>query len=531
MQSEALKLPTLDLALAVWSRRKWLALLVFAAPFAAAVSTVKFLPNIYRSKATILVQHQQVPEAFVRTTVTGGLETRLQTISQEILSRSRLEDLITRFNLYAQLRERAPLEAVIERMRHDIQLDPKGIEPRWGGGGITAFTVGYRGNDPQTVALVANTLASFYIEENLKVRERQAVGTAEFLRAQLQEVKQRLAEQERRVSEFNRRNIGELPHQLQANLAILGRSNEQLRLNSESQIRTREHREVLAKQLAEAGSLTEVGSSKPAGAPESPAVRIARLKQTLADLRTRFSEKYPDVMQAKSEIAALEQQVAEARNGSEPGKEQAAPVSSYAVQLKQAVSEVDAQMKVLKAEEQRLRGEIAAYQQRIENTPRREQELQDLTRDYTTTKDLYQTLLRRFDEAQLAESLEQRQKGEQFRILEPAKASAQPAAPIRQRLILMGFMLSLGLAAGAVMLAEQLDTSFHTVDDLRAFSKVPVLVCIPRIVTRRDRRRRRWWFGLVAVLAMVGVVLIVVASYFIAHGNEQLVWMLPGKAS
>src|SRR5256885_3499662 len=199
-----------ELALAVWSRRKWLAILTFAAPFAVAMSLGMALPNIYQATATVLVDRQQVPETFVQPTVTSALETRLHTISQEILSRSRLEALMNRFGLYADLRKRVPSEEVIERMRKDIQLELKGVEVKGARQATVAFTISYQGSEPATVSLVANTLASFYIEENLKARERQATGTAEFLKVQLGETKKRLDEQEQRVSAVKRRYMGEL---------------------------------------------------------------------------------------------------------------------------------------------------------------------------------------------------------------------------------------------------------------------------------------------------------------------------------
>src|SRR5438093_6800084 len=148
--------------LAIWSRRKWLAILAFAAPFSAAVSLIAFLPNVYRSTATVLVQRQQVPENFVQSTVTSTLETRLQTISQEILSRSRLESLINRFGLYSDMRKRAPFEDVIVRMRDDIKLELKGVDVRGQrqATATVAFTISYQGGDPGTVSLVTNTLAS-----------------------------------------------------------------------------------------------------------------------------------------------------------------------------------------------------------------------------------------------------------------------------------------------------------------------------------------------------------------------------------
>src|SRR5437879_8677187 len=205
MADEARNGTILDILPAIWSRRKWLAILAFAAPVSAAVSLIIFLPNIYRSTATVLVDRQQIPEAFVKSTVTSALETRLHTISQEILSRSRLEDLINRFGLYADLRTRVPLEDVIARMRSDTKLDLKSVEARGQREATVAFTISYQGSDPSTVAAVTNTLASFYIEENLKTRERQATSTAEFLKVQLGDTKRRLDEQEQRVSEFKRR--------------------------------------------------------------------------------------------------------------------------------------------------------------------------------------------------------------------------------------------------------------------------------------------------------------------------------------
>src|SRR5437773_5649016 len=200
----------LDVVLAVWSRRKWLAILTFVAPLSAAISLIAFLPSIYRSTATVLVDRQQVPEAFVRSTVTSALETRLHTISQEILSRARLEALINRFDLYASMRQRVPFEDVIERMRRDIKLDLKSVDQRGQREATVAFTISYQGSHPDTVALVANTLASFYIEEDLKARERQATSTAESLKVQLGDTEARLDDLEQRVRGCRRRHMGDL---------------------------------------------------------------------------------------------------------------------------------------------------------------------------------------------------------------------------------------------------------------------------------------------------------------------------------
>ncbi len=514
--------------LAAWSRRKWLAVLVFALPFVAAVSLIFSMPTFYRSTAVVLVDRQQVPEAFVRPTVTSELETRLNTISQEILSRARLEALITRFGLYPGLRKEGQNEELVERMRRDIRLELKTTD---GKGerrvATTAFALSYRGPDPQTVALVTNTLASFYIEENLKVRERQATGTADFLKVQLAETRKRLDELEARVSEFRRRNLGELPQQMQANMATMESLNTQLRLTSDSQSRAVERRDSLSALLAEAQSSPQ-SFGGPATAAEPRMVRLARLRQELASARSRYTEEHPTVARLKAEIAATELEPAEPAG--EKGSATAFS-SPYVFRLREALTAAESEAKLLKAEEQRLRAAITAYQARLENTPKREQEFQELSRDYESTKQLYESLSKRHEEAQLAESMEQRQKGEQFRILDPAMPSQIPAAPNRLRLFIVSLVLSLGLAGGALMIAEMLDTSFHSVKELREFSIVPVLVSIPRIVTDADRHRQQRWFRLAAAGTMLGLALLAGASYFIGHGNEQLVQMLGGGGS
>jgi len=524
-ESEPTKGAGLERVHAIWRRRKWLALLVFALPFAAAASVVLSLPGLYRSKATVLVERQQVPEAFVRPTVTSELETRLQTISQEILSRSRLEGMISRFNLYAELRKKLSGEEVVEAMRRDIQLELKSTEVKGRQAPTIAFAVSYRGRDPQTVALVTNTLASSYIEENLKAREQQAMGTAEFLKTQVAETKKRLDEQERVVSEFRRRHLGELPQQMQANLASLDALATQLRLNSDNQIRAAERREALASQLAEAASLGQVlnGAGGPGPTPESPALRLARLKQDLAAAQSRYTDSFPIVGRLKDEIVALERDLASARPEGAPA---AIPLSPYALRVREALQVAEAEVKILKLEEQRLRNAIAVYQGRVENTPRREQEFQDISRDYEATREQHQSLSRRYEEAQLAESMEQRQKGERFRILDAAVASPTAATPNRGRLLGLAFALTVGLAAAAVVLAEALDTSFHSAAELRAVAGLPILVSIAPIVTEADAQRRRLRFRLATACVLLSLILLTGTSYVVAHGNEQLVRLL-----
>ena len=248
---------------------------------------------------------------------------------------------------------------------------------------------------------------------------------------------------------------------------------------------------------------------------------MTKLKQELLELRTRYSDKYPDVIRVKTEIAAIEQQLA--GPGVKPDENSPGDVAP--------LSESDAEIKSLKAEEERLRRQIDAYQLRVENAPQREQEFQELSRGFETTKELYSSLLKRYEDAQLAESMEQSRQGEQFRILDPAIPATLPVAPNRIGLILAGLVLALGAAGATAVLAEHLDTSFHALDDLRSFAKVPVLASIPRIVSDSDtaRQARQRWLATASIA--LGLALVVAASYQLAHGNDQLVRILSRRGS
>ncbi len=500
--------------LEVWSRRKWQATAVLTVALAGTLSFVWSLPPLYRSTATVLVDRKEVPESFVRPVVTGELDTRLETLTQEILSRGRLEDLVKQFNLYPSLRKHGSAEDAVQEMRKDIERKVKATEPTQGRPATISFELSYRGPDPNTVARVTNALASLYVEENATMRERQATGTAQFLKVQLADMKRKLEEQEH--------SIGTPPPSAEMELASLEQLNSRLRINTDRQLRLLDRRERILKgaEVAELGSATG-----PPSRPEAIQARIAKLKQDLAGLRTQYSDKYPDVINTKAEIAALERRLAQMPSEAAPERGGARKGAASVSQKKaeDPLAEIAGELKRLKDEEATLRQAIATNEGRVTNLPRRLQEYQRQARDYTALKEQYESLLKRYQDAQIAESMEQVKRGDQFRVLDAALPAKDPIAPSRTRLGLLGVVVSLGMAVGAVVLAEGFDGSFHSVDELRAFSKVPVLAGIPRLVTEGDalRRARRRFLRTMALLIVLAVVAGV--GFVLAHGDDQLV--------
>lgn len=510
---------TLELALDILRRRMWAIIVVFSLLFAGITSVVLSLPNLYTASASILVEGQQIPQDYIRTTVTMGLERRLQILSGEILSRKRIQELVQQFDLYKELRDQeAPEAVIIDAMRRDVRMEVQGR----GGDNTVVFAVSYTGPDPQQTVDVASSLAASYIEGNVRVREQQALGTSEFLQSEADKVEKRLQETEHEVLEYKRRHMGEIPEQLDANVATLSVLQKQLEVIADNLSRARERQNMLSRAAEVDASLSLLERSNAQVPRETP---LAALKRQLRELKIRFSDKHPDIIRLKQQIAAAEEELQKQTSvvGDAATLSPTAPKLS-AVQLEQA--SLEGQIKNLTVQMAKVQGEIEVYKQRIENTPKREQELVTLTRDYNAAKDLYASLSKRLEEAKLADNLEQRQKAERFRLLEPAVYPQQPAAPRRKFLLLLGCALSLGAGIAAAVLWEMLDTSIHRVDDLRTLTTAPILGVIPRIVTDADLRasRFRWAFGvIVLMLALVGVV---GASHAIATGNEQLVRVL-----
>jgi polysaccharide biosynthesis transport protein len=510
---------TLDVALQALARRKWIALLVFLGVAGGTASIALSLPDLYRATTTVLVERQSVSEAFVRPTVTSELETRIQLIQQQVMSRARLVELISRFDLYPDSRQLAPIEALVGRMRRDIRgPELKGLEqPMTGRYATIAFALSYTARDPQTASTVANALAQLYVDENAGMREGQAAQTADFLALQLADAKRTLDDQDRRASAFKMAHMGELPQQVEANLASLERLNMQLRLNGENQIRALDRRERLETQLLEAQA---AAAPSPSDA-QSGTEQLAKLRQQLQELQTRFTDVYPEVIRVRGEIAALEE-----RGSSEIVRAPGPSRAEHTPRLFQGIARIDEELETLKAEESELRRLVSAYETRVDNVPRRQEEYQALSRDYDAIKERYDTLLRRYEEAQLAERLEEGKKIEQFRILDAAMPPRVPAGPNRLRLLIMGFLAALGFAAAAVVAAEKLDTAFHDIDDLRSFAAGMLVVRLPLIPTALAARRQRLRFALVATAALAAVAAIIAGSHFLASGNEQIVRLI-----
>lgn len=518
--------------------RKRLVIAVFFLVSLATIVVSYTLPDIYTSETVILVDPQKVPESYVKATVTGDVRERMSTLSQQILSATRLQTIINTLNLYPQERKTLAREDVILKMRSDISV--RVLNDFGGSQDLEAFQVAYSGTEPRLVAQVANELASLFIEENLKAREQQASGTAEFLANQLDESRKTLEMQEKKLSNFKLSHIGEMPEQQTADLQIFGQLQSQLQLEEEALARAEQQKSFLqsmmASQSAPVADLDDGEDQAPHAVPgQKGSTTLSTLKTQLATLLTHYSDQHPDVKKLKRQIAEEEAKQAglapETQGKSEtPGvgpnptgalasaakSMTTGPVPYSNPVLKSQLTTVESEINKHKAEQQRLSKLVGAYQAKLEAIPVREQEIAQLSRDYEMSKAHYSQLLDKQLSAETATQLEIRQKGERFSVLDPAQPAERPSRPHRLLINLGGVAGGLIIGLLAALITELGGMSITAPDQITTAVGVPVLEVIPIIQTQGDRRfrRRGTLFGAVSGMLAAAVCCAVVMHHY-----------------
>lgn len=547
--------------------------------FVVAVAIALLLPAIYESSSTILIEEQQIPPDFVRSIVTGFADQRIQSLTQQILSRTKLWEIIQQFNLYQELKEKLTREEILEKMRDDIKLDTISADiaerPKSRGGAtrtsaITiAFSVSYRGRNPETVQKVAGTLASLYLEQNLKFREEQAKTTTQFLEAELKELQERISGLGDKITKFKQEHEGVTPDLYQFNLSQAERLENEVK-QFDNSIRATEDRKIYLE-----GQLATVKPDTPiiSGTGErvmDPQTRLRALEVHLADLQSKFSDDHPDIRKVRREMAELKKLVGQkggsasmkrqkltqvkaelaqkqgrysdehpdvkklnneiARLEQEPGEPRTAnpvtdPENPAYINLTTQIQATANEIASMQRQRAALKEKVQMYHKRLEETPQLEQEYLALQRDYNNAHTKHQEVMNKILEARISEGMEERQKGEKFTIVDPASFPEKPVSPKRWLIILAGLIMSLGSGVGGVALIEHLDHSVKSSDELTSLTGLPVLGSIARIWTMEDvalaRRRRK------VIWAVTGFS--VITGLLVFHFFYMDLWVLTAR--
>jgi polysaccharide chain length determinant protein (PEP-CTERM system associated) len=513
--------PYLDLA----SRRKWWIIIPFVLTVLGAVGILQIVPKTYSATTVIMLEPQSIPDSFVKSTIPESMEGRLSSITQQIHSRTNLERIIAEFHLDSaradSIEERLlkPVESLlelvgiqglskeqeqtseqvsrmklVERMKKSIEVAMR--KSIFGGGGPDrsqnlVFEIGFEWQDPEIVAPVTNAIASRFIEENLNAREEMAIGTTEFLDQEAAGIRNELEAREKELEAFKQQNMGMLPDQLQSNLNILTQLRDQM-LSLQRSLEQEQQQAMLLKSQAQMARMDRqaLASSLRPERSRSPGTRreplmtteqltsgsLEDLEAELQRLNSQYTEKHPDIVALKRRIEALKKE----------GK-QSVPSSaetSSDVDLRRIapqLTQISANISSYQREIREIEKQVQIYKERVERTPRVEMALNKVLRDYQTVRQRYDSLLSKKLDAKLSEQLEKRQKGEQFRILDPAVKPVMPIKPNALKIMGLALALGLGLGCGLAYLREMLDPCFNTPEEVEAYLDAKVMVSLPTV--------------------------------------------------
>lgn len=505
-------------------RRRWIAsTLVFLLVLAGGISYCLFWPKTYLATALVVVQPQKVPGKIVQSTVTTRIEERLQIITQQVLSRTRLIEIIDRFNLYPRLRGKVAPDDLAERMRKDITI--KLTRKNY-------FTISFLYSDPKAVAAVTNALAAFYVDSNLRLREQDARGTARFLARELARKKARLAEWEAKITKFKQKHLHELPEAQDKNLMILDQLQKRIdalsynmylergAINYQEQILAGITNEIQKLELKRAWLKKQgvgSGSGKEAGESDPTAI-----KKEIERLRVFYTDDHPDIQRLKRHLRrALALQKAKKAREAKIKKEgkQVLPEDLELGSLQESrrrtaerIKQSKERIKALEEEKRQVEAELAKFQRYVQNGPQVASALEELTRGYDVEKKAYDSLYAKAQEANMAANLERTQRGEQFEVVDPAQVPDAPYRPdVKKALpatVGLGLMLAVGLSFGL----NYIDTSFTSISQVEQLSEFPVLVVVPPLITAEEtyhRRRKLLLIGAVYSLVFLGEIALI----------------------
>lgn len=477
----------------LWRRRWWI-IAVLVIVWGLLWSSTWVLPARYTSRTTILVEEAQVPEHYVQPNISSDVQQRLQTLTQQILSRARLKQIILDLNLYAVERRRMPADDLVVHMGRQVKVEPipsAGRHP-----GLTAFMVAFTADNPALAQQVTDRLMALFIEENLRRRERQSEQATRFLETQLQQARARIEQQENRLREFKARYLGQLPSQVNTNVAVLdalngrvGRANEALNRAEQQKLYLssllRQYREMQAAQ----------GGSAPAPSiltPQALDAELSRLKVQLSELRTRDTAEHPDVIALRGKIARTENLKRQMEKEVATDKA-AAPRMPPSAAMAQVISQLQANELEVATHKQEIAAadnEIQRVRALLRDAPVREQQLTELTRDYDQSRAYYESLLAKKDQVQLAANLESGQQSERFSVLDPATLPVSPDFPNRFKFSLAGLALGAVMGLGAAYLREMMDDRIHDRPEVEMLDGSVILASIPPVKTARQQRLR-----------------------------------------
>jgi polysaccharide chain length determinant protein (PEP-CTERM system associated) len=451
------------------------------------VGAALVLPRRYTSQTMVLVEQPTVGPDYVKPVVTEDLNHRLASMKEQILSRTRLQPIIEKFGLYAEVRGRVHIEDLVERLRTAVEIKPLEPTPGTQSRQLPGFYVEVTFDNPHIAQQICTEITSMFLEQNARERKQQANETTSFLSKQLEEAKKNLEDQDAKLATFKRHYLGSLPEEQQSNLSILTGMNAQLEANTQALSRANQDKafnESLIAQQEANWKASQTGQN-----PETTEQQLGALQEQLTSLQARYTSEHPDVVKLKNQMEELKKRMAGApkNNPSANGSTQAAATEPPQIhQLRAKLRQDDMNIADLTKRQGQIQDEIRLLQSRVQASPMVEQQLKELMRNYQTAQDFYNDLLKKRQNAGLAGDLESQQESEQFRVYDPPSLPDRPSFPKRGYFAGGGLGGGLALGLAILYLITISDKSMHTEHDVELALKLPVLALVPVLEALRQ---------------------------------------------
>ncbi len=513
-------------------KKRWFIIIPFCLSMLMGIYFAITLPKIFSASNLILVVPKSVPDRYVPSVVVTDIQDRINTIRQQIMSRSNLERLISDLNLFAGPQNQSMyMIDKVEAIRKSTS-----IQVTQSRGGIDSFTIEFMGRDPEKVMQVVNRLADSFINESVVIMEGEIIDTNQFLIDELSHLNKRLKEIEASIQEYRRNHMGALPEELSSNLATITRLQLQL---SEKQENLRDARNRLVA-LDSRMSMMKSNTSDLLSSLsddvflettefEEEDQQLSKLKEGLKALRTKYTENHPDVVRIKSMIATLETQKAQEESEKEdkpvePEPEQDLSASfagtmdfGFGAQQDELKREIDRYIRDI----DKIESQIEEYQSRVENTPQIKHELMALERVHANLQDQYNQFLQRKLESDIAVSMERKQKGQKFRVLDSARLPQKPVSPDVKKLLALCLFAGFAFGGGLIFALDYIDNTLRLPANIETSFGIPVLAILPKKLDRRDRIRYRINHAFSMISLMVGFLLFSVMAVFAVKGVDR----------
>ncbi len=543
---------------AIIRRRKMHLIIPFTLILLISIGLAFGLPPVYQSSATILIEQQEIPQELVPSTVNSYAAERIQVISQRVMTRVNLQNIIENYDLFREERERGDTDDLITRMRENINVEMVSAEvndPRARQGRATiAFNLTFDSDNPQDAQNVVQELTTLYLDENKRIRTQKAEVTSDFLAEEANRLSREITALEAKLARYKEKNVGRLPELMQMNMNLLERTDRELEDNAEKIASLEERQMLLENQLVQIepntgdspeGRLRKLQSDylsasavysydhpdlvrmrreiealkKQTGIESDTAEldqQILNMRQELTEARKKYSPDHPDVVKLEKTLALLEDKLRQKQtDSSEIVEIEIKPDNPAYIAAKNQLDAVILNLKSEKEKRNRLKEKYAEYEERLTQMPSVEQEGLSLRRDYDNAVTKYHEIKQKQLQAQVGEQLERESKGERFSLIDPPSFPTQPIKPNRPGIMLLGTVLSMGGGIGLAAVSEFLDQTVRGAKAITGLLKAPPLSMIPYIENRKDRRRKRRKFIIGLSTSVVLTLAVILFLYFV----------------